>query len=84
MVCENHDELLKATYSLVGQVEATHKSIDEKFSLLFKKIDAMQLNDNSQDLKLEQIETNWKWTTKVAAAIGGMTGFTISLLGRMF
>ena len=72
------NEIARVLYRLVGQVEATNKSIDEKFDVVFAKIDDVKTTQKNHEGRINCIEIDWKWVTRLAGVVGGLTSLIVS------
>jgi hypothetical protein len=73
-------DIEKTLYKLAGKIEATNKAIEEKFVMLFARMDAMAEKDTGNEKRITALELNWKWASKMAAAISAAASVVITAL----
>jgi agmatine/peptidylarginine deiminase len=73
-------DIEKTLYKLAGKIEATNKAIDEKFSMLFTKMDTLAEKFVNEDIRISALEFNWKWVSRIAAAISVAASMVMSAL----
>ena len=73
-------DIEKTLYKLAGKIEATSKAIDDKFGLLFAKMDMLMEKHTGNERRISALELNWRWLSGLATAISAAASIAMSAL----
>ena len=76
----DEQRLLLMLGEIKGSIDATNKSVDDKFSTIVGDIKEQKIATMQQEVRLGSLETDRKWVTKLAGVVGALVSIIVTAI----